>query len=257
MPLRAARRPHPVVALQVQDAGLRHPQDARAGGVEAGAEVDVLVPPAAVVRLAPPAQRQGEPPAVGDVAAVEAVVGMRMAVNRTGLRPAPVGQVPGAVGAGGRQVLLAGETPVRVGAAAEPVREADEPAQPEGRDLGAAGVAGGVGGDQARRGDDVVVQVHHHIAAGGPEAGVPRPGWGEPVPAEPQPPQPQAGPQGVDPRRRPLGGRALHHQDLHARRGMGLGGERPQCRRQVGARPSVWDDDAHRRPVPAVCLPPH
>ncbi len=246
----AAHRRDAGLTLHVQCEGPRHPHERRPGGVEARAELHVLVPPGPVEVLAPTADLQRQPAVVRHVAAVEAVVGVRVDGDPAGVEGPPVTAVAGAVRQRRRQIRKAPQARVHVRPGPEPARHAQEPPQAERRDR-ARPMGGGVRGDEPGGHHHVVVDAHHDVALGGGEPAVAGPGGREAGPREPHPLGPQPAGGGRDRGVRLLRGRAAHHHDLRPAPRVGLPGERPEHRREHPGRPAPRDHDAHRgRPVP-------
>lgn len=224
-------------------------QTIRAGGVKARAELDVLVAPGPVERLAPAADVERLETPVADVAAVEAVIRVRVAADPASLVQAPVGDVPGAVGTGRADVGKPLEPGVHVRCRAKEPWQPDEAPQAE-RGHATAGVAVRMGPYEPGRRDDVVVERHGHVPLGDAQAAVARARRRESAPVEGHPLRAEAP---GERSQRPVGrlrGRASDEDHLQPLARVGLCRKPPQSGREVAAEAPVWDDDADRRLVP-------
>lgn len=244
----------PRVTLEVEGEGLRHPGDHGSGVVQAGPELHVLVAPGPVERLAPSTDVERLSTVVADVAAMEEVVRMRVAVDAAGPGLTPVAGVTRTVRgrvAEGRQGV---ERAVHVGVHPDPARQPDEPPQAEGG-RGAVLVTGRVGGHEPRWHHHVVVDRDDQVALGGGEAAVAGPRGREAGPLEAQPFEAQRPPHARELPAGTPGRRALDHDHLQAA-AVALGHEAPQGGGEMFPRAAVGHDHGHVAGAPAAIPAP-
>jgi hypothetical protein len=224
----------------VKSERLGDPDDRHAGGVQASPEIDVLVPPRPVERLAPASDLERLEAAVADVAPVKAVVGVRVPRDRPGVKRSPVGAVAGAVGRRRAHIGQTRQPSVGVRPDVKALWQPDESAQPEGR-RGAAAVRARVRRDEPRWGDHVVVQGHDDLALGGAQAAVASPCGREAGPVEREPLDAEGPCHGPDTAVGGLCRRTAHDDHLEALARENLGRQAPQRRGQVAAPTPEWD----------------